>query len=407
MQLVSLSDREVMLVAVLSNGTVENVTFEREPEVSDVVVDAASALLARHGTGSSLTELGDVALPAAPDGDDPIAKLARRGLEELRARTQRPDDHLYIGGTASVASAFDAVDVVRNVLVTLEQEYVVVSLIRDMLDRGVTVAIGTEHGVEQLAACSVVVAPYVVEGEAIGTVGLLGSDTHELPAGSGRRRRREPAPRRAPVRGIAAVASGRQWPRTSTRCWASVPTPPPRTSSGRTASGARAPPRTPTRATPGPRSGSRRCPGAYEVLSDPEQRVGTTASVRPVSPASARGTGLLLRWWWRARRPVRRVLRRQPVRRRLLRPDGPPRGQDLEVEEHISFEEAVFGTTLPVTVRTAVRCEHCDGIGAEPGTQPVTCSECRGRDRSGGCARVSSARWSPRRRARAAAAWAR
>jgi heat-inducible transcriptional repressor len=80
-----------------------------------------------------------------------------------------------------VASAFDAVDVVRNVLVTLEQEYVVVSLIRDMLDRGVTVAIGTEHGVEQLAACSVVVAPYVVEGEAIGTVGLLGPTRMNYP----------------------------------------------------------------------------------------------------------------------------------------------------------------------------------------------------------------------------------
>jgi heat-inducible transcriptional repressor len=180
-QLVSLSERELMLVAVLSNGTVENVTFDRDPEVSDVVVDSASALLTRHGTGSSLTELGDVALPSSPDAEDPVVTLARRGLEELRARTRRPDDHLYIGGTASVASAFDAVDVVRNVLVTLEQEYVVVSLIRDMLDRGVSVAIGTEHGVEQLAVCSVVVAPYVVEGEAIGTVGLLGPTRMNYP----------------------------------------------------------------------------------------------------------------------------------------------------------------------------------------------------------------------------------
>ena len=220
-QLVSLSDREVMLVAVLSNGTVENVTFEREPEVSDVVVDAASAMLARHGTGSSLTELGDVALPAAPDGDDP-SRSWPGGLEELRARTQRPDDHLYIGGTASVASAFDAVDVVRNVLVTLEQEYVVVSLIRDMLDRGVTVAIGTEHGVEQLAACSVVVAPYVVEGEAIGTVGLLGPTRMNYPQALAAV---DVVSQRlgGPLRGIAAVASGRQWPRTSARCWASRP----------------------------------------------------------------------------------------------------------------------------------------------------------------------------------------
>ncbi len=180
-QLVSLSERELMLVAVLSNGTVENATFEREPDVSDVVVDGASALLARHGAGSSLADLGEASLPPSPDGDDPVVRLARRGLEELRSRSQRPDDHLYIGGTASVASAFDAVDVVRNVLLTLEQEYVVVSLIRDMLDRGVSVAIGAEHGIEQLAVCSVVVAPYIVEGEAVGTVGLLGPTRMNYP----------------------------------------------------------------------------------------------------------------------------------------------------------------------------------------------------------------------------------
>ena len=39
---------------------------------------------------------------------------------------------------------------------------------------------------------------------------------------------------------------------------------------------------------------------------------------------------------------------------------------------------AVFGTTLPVTVKTAVRCETCDGQGTSPGTQPVTCAECAG-----------------------------
>ncbi len=60
-------------------------------------------------------------------------------------------------------------------------------------------------------------------------------------------------------------------------------------------------------------------------------------------------------------------------------PAGPPRGQDLEVVADITLEQAVFGATVPVTVRTAVRCEHCDGTGAAEGTHPVTCSECNGR----------------------------
>lgn len=60
-------------------------------------------------------------------------------------------------------------------------------------------------------------------------------------------------------------------------------------------------------------------------------------------------------------------------------PAGPPRGQDLEVVADIEFAQAVFGATVGVEVRTAVRCDDCDGSGAGSGTQPVTCSECNGR----------------------------
>ena len=60
-------------------------------------------------------------------------------------------------------------------------------------------------------------------------------------------------------------------------------------------------------------------------------------------------------------------------------PAGPPRGQDLEVVADIAFEQAVFGATVPVEVRTALRCDDCGGTGAGAGTKPVTCSECNGR----------------------------
>src|SRR5690242_8543619 len=59
-------------------------------------------------------------------------------------------------------------------------------------------------------------------------------------------------------------------------------------------------------------------------------------------------------------------------------PAGPPRGQDLEVVADLTFEQAVFGTTQPVTVRTAVACDDCGASGAAPGTYPATCTECGG-----------------------------
>ncbi len=55
------------------------------------------------------------------------------------------------------------------------------------------------------------------------------------------------------------------------------------------------------------------------------------------------------------------------------------RGRDLETEVQLSFDQAVNGSQISVTVPKAGRCETCHGSGAKPGTGPVTCPRCEGR----------------------------
>jgi heat-inducible transcriptional repressor len=43
------------------------------------------------------------------------------------------------------------------------------------------VAIGSETGVEPLAQCALVVAPYEIEGERLGTIGVLGPTRMNYP----------------------------------------------------------------------------------------------------------------------------------------------------------------------------------------------------------------------------------
>ncbi|MGQ0825106.1 MAG: molecular chaperone DnaJ [Actinomycetota bacterium] len=57
---------------------------------------------------------------------------------------------------------------------------------------------------------------------------------------------------------------------------------------------------------------------------------------------------------------------------------GPQRGQDLETELHLSFEDSVHGVTSTVRFRSDAPCATCAGSGAAPGTIPETCRECRG-----------------------------
>jgi heat-inducible transcriptional repressor len=171
---IGLNGRHATVVAVLSNGAVENEVIELPAETSDVRLAAATAHLQAHMNGSTLE--GNATVPPTGDRElDAVCDIARSALG------RSPDESVFVGGAASMAHAFDTVDTVRSVLRTLEQQFVMVSLVRDILSRGLSVAIGTEHGIEPLAACSVVVRPVVVDGEQVGTVGVLGPTRMDYP----------------------------------------------------------------------------------------------------------------------------------------------------------------------------------------------------------------------------------
>lgn len=55
------------------------------------------------------------------------------------------------------------------------------------------------------------------------------------------------------------------------------------------------------------------------------------------------------------------------------------RGRDLETEVPLSFDQAINGAQVSVTVPKQSRCATCHGSGAEPGTAPTTCPRCEGR----------------------------
>jgi len=177
-QLVRLSNHHLTVVIVLSNGSVENEQLEISHDVSDEnIVDAAFKLQKLMLNAP----LRDIQLMRAANHKlaDGISELCEKVLASLD-RT-RNDETFFVGGASQMAEAFDAVEIVRNVLHTLEQQYVVVTLVRDMLNRGLSVAIGAEHGVEPLSACSVVLAPVIADGENIGTVGVLGPTRMNYP----------------------------------------------------------------------------------------------------------------------------------------------------------------------------------------------------------------------------------
>jgi len=171
-QLVMLQPGVVLTVAVMSNGGVEKQVVHVGDDVDEGRVGAAAAALNAQLVGYPLTALPEFRVT----GDAETDAFARRTRDEL-AEYVATVEPLYVGGTSRIAAeqeSFGTGESAARLLEMLEHQVVVVSLVRDLLDQGVTVRIGAENDLEELRDCAIVLAPYQVEGELAGTVGVLG-----------------------------------------------------------------------------------------------------------------------------------------------------------------------------------------------------------------------------------------
>lgn len=60
------------------------------------------------------------------------------------------------------------------------------------------------------------------------------------------------------------------------------------------------------------------------------------------------------------------------------KPNGPRKGEDLNLHMEITFEEAFAGVEKEVVITRNETCTHCNGTGAKSGSSVTKCSVCNG-----------------------------
>jgi molecular chaperone DnaJ len=109
--------------------------------------------------------------------------------------------------------------------------------------------------------------------------------------------------------------------------------------------------------------------GAYEILSDPAKRR-RYDEFGSAGPQGAPFTDIqdLFDMFFGGGFGVRSRGPRSRVRR----------GEDLRTRVRLSFRESVFGVQQEMEIERLATCARCAGIGAEPGSSPITCRSCGG-----------------------------
>jgi heat-inducible transcriptional repressor len=183
-EVVALAPNRLLLVLILSTGRVEQRLVELAAELTEPEIHDLRSRLLHAAVGARIAEAAG-AVAAIPDEVEESARPAYERLAQTLVEAMsdhRSDERVAVGGTANLArfgTSFDTA--VRPMLEALEEHVVLLKLLGEASSDLVTVRIGHEGPVQELAATSVVAAGYGPQDQAIASLGIVGPTRMDYP----------------------------------------------------------------------------------------------------------------------------------------------------------------------------------------------------------------------------------
>ena len=176
-EFVSLSDHRILLIIVAPDGDVQNKVLEASRKFTDSELTEDTNYLNQKYAGMTFENIRARIQSELTELKDNISQLMSLAVSAGQENSAKNEDYIVSGETnlLSVNDLTMNIESLRTLFEMFDKKTGILQLL-DTSDRanGVQIYIGGESGLVPLDECSVVTAPYDVDGQVVGTVGVIG-----------------------------------------------------------------------------------------------------------------------------------------------------------------------------------------------------------------------------------------
>ena len=177
-EFLSLSDKRILLIIVSPEGDVQNRIIVTDRNYTPSELTEAANMLNQHYAGCSFDDIRRRIHDELKQLRENMSQLMTAALEAGSQALQEGSDDVVISGEHNLLQVHDLsanMMSLRKLFDLFEQKTALLQLL-DISHRahGVQIFIGGESGLAPLDECSLVTAPYEVDGEIVGTLGVIG-----------------------------------------------------------------------------------------------------------------------------------------------------------------------------------------------------------------------------------------
>ena len=178
LEFMKLSDRRVLVILVINQDDVHNKVIQVDRDYTDIELQQAARTLSGYLVGRSFQSAREILLEELAELRTDVNSIMETVLEAMdEVCSLNASENLITSGETNLLEYAELSDInkLRSIFKVFNEKTDLLKLLDGCTSaKGVEIFIGSESGYSVLQDCSVVGAPYHVEGDIVGVLGVIG-----------------------------------------------------------------------------------------------------------------------------------------------------------------------------------------------------------------------------------------